>query len=192
MAYYRADKKLTTDDLLQLSIGWLKRHKYLLENAKINGVLTWKRYSDGCPPRKIAFLKYIANFIGEERSITLRYTYNGTKDIEHKILVTYSIPYYGGKRYWFICPKCGRKVAFLYGAKYFLCRHCQNLSYPTQQMDLLDRMLERSKKYQNKVLLDGRKKRWIHHRTFEKYMDKSEYYEGLGLVSMYSKLRKSI
>lgn len=39
---------------------------------------------------------------------------------------------YGGMRYWFLCPKCGRRVGNLYKrplSSLFLCRHCQNLTY---------------------------------------------------------------
>ena len=35
-------------------------------------------------------------------------------------------------RYWFACPACGGRVGGLYlapGSRYFICRHCNNLSY---------------------------------------------------------------
>lgn len=185
MVWYRIDKKRTTEDLLKLSIGWLKKHDCLMEKAIVNGELTWKRSSGLCPPKEIASVMYFTNFIGENRSITLSYTYNDKENIRFEIPVVCSFPHYGGKRYWFVCPRCGRKVAFLYGGKYFWCRQCQNLSYPTQQMGFLGRMFEKSRKYEERVLDDGRRKRWVHHSTLEKYMGKAEYYEKLGLVAMY-------
>jgi hypothetical protein len=43
---------------------------------------------------------------------------------------------YGGKRPWFSCPGCGRRVAKLYlESRYFLCRHCSNLAYSSQRED---------------------------------------------------------
>ncbi len=39
---------------------------------------------------------------------------------------------YGGKRAWFLCPKCNRQVGMLYRKplhSLFYCRLCQNLSY---------------------------------------------------------------
>jgi hypothetical protein len=39
---------------------------------------------------------------------------------------------FGGIRYWFGCPHCGRRVVVLYlapGDTHFRCRHCNNLSY---------------------------------------------------------------
>ena len=183
-------KKRTTEDLLKLSIGWLKTHNYLRENSIINGNLIWNRMLGEEYTREIGSVNFMSNFIGENRSITLSYTYNDKENIRFEIPVVCSFPHYGGKRYWFLCPRCGRKVAFLYSGKYFWCRKCQNLSYPTQQMGLLGRMLEKSKKYEEKVLDNGGKKRWVHHTTFEKYMDKAEYYERLGLIAMYKIFKK--
>lgn len=39
---------------------------------------------------------------------------------------------FGGVRYWFGCPGCGRRVGVLYmvpGGTRFYCRHCNNLTY---------------------------------------------------------------
>ena len=43
---------------------------------------------------------------------------------------------YGGKRAYFLCPDCGRRVRFLYrpqGLGLFRCRNCYRLNYPSQQ-----------------------------------------------------------
>lgn len=39
---------------------------------------------------------------------------------------------YGGNRYWFICPKCNRRIGVMYRkplSNIFLCRYCNNLTY---------------------------------------------------------------
>jgi len=44
--------------------------------------------------------------------------------------------YFGGHRYWFLCPNCNRRCAKLYlptGQTYFACRICYNLTYRSQQ-----------------------------------------------------------
>ena len=46
--------------------------------------------------------------------------------------LSYSRCYYGGKRYWFLCPKCNKQVGTLYRKpmhSLFFCRSCQNLTY---------------------------------------------------------------
>ncbi len=41
--------------------------------------------------------------------------------------------YFGGERYWFLCPFCGDRVGVLYlGGKKFGCRRCYNLAYKSQ------------------------------------------------------------
>lgn len=42
----------------------------------------------------------------------------------------------GGKRYWFSCPDCKRRMGRLhlpYGTNYFLCRRCHDLTYMSCQ-----------------------------------------------------------
>lgn len=42
----------------------------------------------------------------------------------------------GGKRYWFSCPNCKRRVGKLhlpYGRSYFFCRRCYDLTYMSCQ-----------------------------------------------------------
>jgi hypothetical protein len=51
----------------------------------------------------------------------------------------------GWKRLWFLCPGCGKRVAILYlGWKYFRCRHCLGLVYPSQKVTASQRALMRS------------------------------------------------
>jgi hypothetical protein len=62
-------------------------------------------------------------------------TYGGRRNQEswmngtHSILLEWTPCNYGGERAWFICPvrDCGRRVAILYGASIFICRHAAGL-----------------------------------------------------------------
>jgi len=50
-------------------------------------------------------------------------------------LVTTELPW-GGKRYWFSCPNCMRRVGRLHlppGESHFFCRGCYDLTYMTCQ-----------------------------------------------------------
>jgi len=45
-------------------------------------------------------------------------------------------PFYGGRRWWFECPACGRRCFKLYlppGATVFACRACYDLTYRSAQ-----------------------------------------------------------
>lgn len=53
------------------------------------------------------------------------------------IKLTTSSCNYGGKRYWYLCPKCQVRVGVLYrplGDNSFECRNCKNLKYELTQL----------------------------------------------------------
>jgi len=75
-------------------------------------------------------------------SVELIYTItwrNGDReDIRYRVPLTWTACNFGGERPWFVYPgkNCGRRVAKLYmppGARYFLCRHCHDLTYKSRQ-----------------------------------------------------------
>lgn len=87
----------------------------------------------------------------------------------------------GGCRYWFQCG-CGKRVAILYaGASRFACRHCLNLNYQTQHLQLHDRLASKAHKLRNRLgwsggLSDGEglKPRGMHWRTYKRLSAEAE------------------
>lgn len=90
-------------------------------------------------PKQVADL-YPQN--GAVYSMVMNYTQRG-KRYEYDIILTPTKCNYGGYRYWFICPKCSRRVGVLYHAGVLVCRHCINAPYKTQLMQPLDRLHKR-------------------------------------------------
>lgn len=94
---------------------------------------------------------------------------------------------FGGSRPYFLCPGivngvgCRRRVAKLYGAgRYFLCRHCYRLVFPSQREDTLDRTRRRAAKIRRRLGGDPdlispfpERPRGMWHRTFERLRDKT-------------------
>ncbi|MBS1154602.1 MAG: hypothetical protein H6R07_526 [Proteobacteria bacterium] len=90
----------------------------------------------------------------------------------------------GGHRHWFRCPGegCGRRVAKLYlGERYFVCRHCLKLVYPSQRESVIDRISRRTGKIRERLgweagLLNGHgpKPKWMRWRTYERLMDQHD------------------
>lgn len=58
----------------------------------------------------------------------------GVQRVHQTIQLTYSLGPHGGKRPWFACPTCQRRVGILYHADGlpFRCRTCCDLAYPSQ------------------------------------------------------------
>ncbi|MHC4269044.1 MAG: hypothetical protein ACYSTS_11320 [Planctomycetota bacterium] len=83
---------------------------------------------------------FVSMFKGEEHcrfnyTITDRFSGNKT-DLDYKVRLVSTPCYYGGQRWWFICPLtrngevCNRRVGIIYlaGGEYFGCRHCYDLT----------------------------------------------------------------
>jgi hypothetical protein len=58
----------------------------------------------------------------------------GIEGVRQRVELTYSLGAQGGKRPWFVCPTCRRRVGVLYHANGlpFRCRTCCKLAYPSQ------------------------------------------------------------
>ncbi len=79
--------------------------------------------------------------------VAYRHQYNGEpwESLKYPIALERTRCHFGGTRAWFLCPghECGRRVAILYSGRLFLCRHCRQLSYNSQQESPLFRALSR-------------------------------------------------
>jgi hypothetical protein len=67
-------------------------------------------------------------------ALQLVFTMYGVADVHQKVQLTYSIGPQGGKRPWFVCPTCRRRVGVLYHTNGlpFRCRTGCKLAYPSQ------------------------------------------------------------
>ena len=104
---------------------------------------------------------------------------------------------FGGLRYWFLCPAigCGRRVALLYGhGKYFACRRCYRLVYPSTREDRANRATRRADKLRSRLgwepgILNGEglKPKWMRWRTFQALRRKHDNFVAYSLRSMRAK-----
>lgn len=137
MGRYYWNKKDCVGDYDDIDVFWLKKYGYFdrWKSGSVSWTNRWgKNNSIGLTVSTHADYKY-AQF---NYTITNRDTEEKT-DYNYKITIVTTPCTYGGVRYWFICPLtsngqyCGRRVGKLFlGDKYFGCRHCYNLSYPSR------------------------------------------------------------
>jgi len=135
MGRYYWSKKTESDSLKKIQNWWLKKHGYLEDWGRL-GIIKWINSFSGTESSVVIFtLAY-----GEDRYLRINYTQTdedkNKKEFDYKIPLTTTKCYFGGYRYWFICPGyvngvyCGRRVGVLYkDGNYFACRHCYDLSY---------------------------------------------------------------
>jgi len=134
------NKRMAVEDCRKLPFRMFKR--YL--QAGMAGQVTWSQNGE-----VISTIGYQVKG-GDDSPLSLRLIYTITRASKEKVdcnyqvkLTTTSLPW-GGLRHWFICPSiaCGRRVSVLYlapGGTYFVCRHCNRLSYRSRQEGYQDR-----------------------------------------------------
>ena len=137
MGRYYFNTKQEANYLHKLSIYWLKKNNYLENGWWKTGGIKWTNGWTG--------KETIVNFnvsleeanISHHIDLSYKREINGAEeDINYKITLTSTTCYFGGIRYWFVCPaivngiNCGKRVGVLYlWGRYFACRHCYNLTY---------------------------------------------------------------
>jgi hypothetical protein len=80
-----------------------------------------------------------------------------------RISLTATKLYFGGARWWFICPVTGKRVGRLHlppGASQFLSRRAHGLTYACQTEDVCDRAVRRSRKLMMRLDAEAGS-RWI-------------------------------
>ena len=139
-SWYRWDSKTTTESQHRIDIRWLKKKGFLRPGNM--GSLAWSRGDEQTGS---------INFNMEEGHMILNYRHrpHGGEwaPVEQEVSFDWTLCNYGGQRTWFLCPRCWRRVALLYGAgKYFFCRHCYGLVYSSQQESRPDRLMRKARK----------------------------------------------
>jgi hypothetical protein len=67
--------------------------------------------------------------------------------VEQSVSLTWTQCALGGRRPWFLCPTCSRRVALLYSSGgWFACRHCRGLAYASQSETPTLRWIRRTRK----------------------------------------------
>lgn len=133
--------KTEADDLQKIGTSFLKKHGFF--EGRCFGTATWTHsWSESKSSVWI-----MVSTINNENYLRIRYTQTDSssgekKDFDYKIQLATTPCYFGGKRYWFICPwyvsgvYCGKRVGVLYkGGDYFACRHCYNLTYNSKNQN---------------------------------------------------------
>ncbi len=113
------------------------------------------------------------------------------QDKDYPVILDSTECNFGGSRKWFICPArgCGRRVALLYGGAVFVCRHCNQLAYPSQNEDASDRATRQAERIRRKLgwtpgILngsEGRPKR-MHRRTYERLCAEHDEWANLSIA----------
>ncbi len=115
------------------------------------------------------------------------------KDESYPIYLDWTPCHLGGDRPWFLCPAvgCGRRVAILYGGKFFACRNCLRLAYPSQRESRDERAMRKADRIREKLGWErgianapGWKPKGMHWRTFEQLTARHDAFVRISLVGI--------
>ena len=125
--------KDTTEGYRTITTKFLKQYNYLIDHRHNFGSINWSR--NGEKAGSVSF--EVSTIPGDEY---IRFEYTSTdrvsgekKDYGYKVNLASINCNYGGKRWFFNCPYCRKRVGVLYvGGSEFACRHCYNLTYASR------------------------------------------------------------
>ncbi len=144
MARYFWNKKTTVEECRALGVNDLRKIGVLDPGEFVSYYpISWKT-ADGEEKASIGI--YVERCEGRIQRLRFAYaktSHSGEREsFDYGVGVETTPCYFGGIRYWFICPlslndrPCCRRVGKLYlppGARYYGCRHCYNLTYKSCQ-----------------------------------------------------------
>ena len=154
----------TTGGMWRLDVRWLYREGLLTLGR--SSTVSWSR--NGQETSSI-------NTIAYEGLVALKYRSRlpsgEWEDKEQLVSLQWTACHLGGRRPWFLCPYCERRVAILWGGSIYACRHCHKLTYSSQRQAAHDRLLNRALQIRERLgWADewGLKPKGMHQKTFDR------------------------
>ncbi len=186
--WYRWDSKTTTEGQYKIDIRWMKKQRYLHPGTA--GILSWpyRGEESGSIGFRLETDRLVLNYRNRQNG-------GEWENIEDEIFFTWTPCNYGGNRQWFLCPGCNRRVAVVYGGKYYRCRHCYSLTYSSQQESRPDRLMRKARKI--RALLGASnnlmepilfKPKNMHQKTFDRLRREADHASNLSLIIMGQRL----
>lgn len=187
------------EEALRIDIAWMVRTGRAVPGATVSGNLGWT--CAGEPSGNVSYTCDMAdpdNATLELRFTVTRRSTGEARDYRQRIPLSYTVPNYGGKRWWMNCPVTHERVGKLYcpaGADTFASRKVYRIGYRSQRVTKRDAIFERLFKLQKRLGCDEGWGNWIrrpkgmHHRTFQRYVDEYEYLDALCGAEMMATLR---
>jgi hypothetical protein len=140
---------------------------HLTSSAQASSRVRGCRWGNGPPERPILATR---NFLWRSADTTdasnpfLELTHQtrddreGDRIVRDRIRLIWTVPTYGGRRWWFQCPRTGRRTTKLFlpnGGWHFWSRQAYGLGYACQREDRLGRLQRRAAKLNRQLGGDG-------------------------------------
>ncbi len=179
----RSGGRPTVEDSLTLDLRRLFKTGCLKPRAWAAGTLHWTTVNTGEETASMGFqseVKEESGYLQLHWTSTNRWT-GEARQRENRITLTTRPQPFGGRRWFFICPRTGENAAKLHlpsGAYTFASRKAYRLGYRSQRESPRDRSLSRAFALRGKIGGKGgigdyiAKPKGMHRRTFERAMER--------------------
>jgi hypothetical protein len=171
--------RFTTDEMHAIDVRFLARRRLL--DAGRHSTLSWSRGG------------HRTGSIGV-RSDGMRVHFDSSVKgtaMSQAVDLTWTSCHFGGRRPWFRCSGCQRRVAILYGGRRFACRHCHGLYYECQrhrgrwsELTKLQRLRERLGGSANLMEPYPAKPRHMHWATYDRLRGEAMKLEKAGVAAL--------
>ncbi|WP_310498469.1 hypothetical protein [Sandarakinorhabdus sp.] len=139
------------DTSLYVDIGWMLRTGHARDGALMTGTLHWQYGSE--PAGSVAFSADLTD--PESASLDLCYACGPKGEAVHqRIRLCTTVPHFGGRRWWAICPYRGTRALKLYlpaGADCFASAGALRLAWRSQRIPGADRPFEAMFRLQSRL-----------------------------------------
>ena len=149
---YRERNRGTVDAAIRLDLRVMRRQGFLVPGAVTSGIQRWTRVATGEESGSVRVSVNLSD--PASGSLTVRFNLNGEPKVQTIDLV--GVPMrYGGRRYYFICPRHGRRCEVLPSVGgVFASRQAHRLTYQSQSSDRVDRLRDRARKLEKRIWPD--------------------------------------
>jgi hypothetical protein len=145
----RHDGRPTVENGLTLDLYNLLRKGLFAPSQSRSGSIVWTRVGSG---ERVGSIGYEARMQGEDGYVRLHYTTTNAyseekRNSNYTIELTTTLQPFGGRRWWFVCPRTADLVSKLHlpnGAAVFASRKAYRLGYRSQRETAHDRALSRA------------------------------------------------
>lgn len=147
---YRTRNRGTVDAALRLDIRVLRRRGFLVPGAVTSGSQSWTRRGE--ETGSVGVTVDLGN--PDAGFVVVNFSLNGDPRSQ-RIELTSQAMRYGGRRYYFRCPKHGRRCEVLpMVGGVFASRQAQRLTYQSQSATEIDRMQDRARRHEKRLWPD--------------------------------------
>jgi hypothetical protein len=171
--HHRWHKRTVVEDCLRLSLKRLFKQGTLVEGRYTSGSLTWRNGSKDV----LGSILYEADMQNSEAATFIAsFSYNKAPMVKRIVRMHYTVPHYGGRRWWFVCPVTGKRCSHLYIREGVVAsRVAFNLPYQTQSEREIDRMCTKAWRMRElKGIKDEMRPKGMHRKTYIEVMHASD------------------